>query len=93
MQDQSGQTMFGELKIVVKTVLMNNMNKKRPFGRPKQWWLDVVKKKYNGSETRVEEISIGSKGPYSVRTRKKIYENGEIQYKQSHFGFTIYNIM
>lgn len=28
----------------VKTVLVNNINKKRPRGRPKQRWLNIVKR-------------------------------------------------
>lgn len=31
-------------KSIVKTVLVNNLNGKRPRGRPKQRWLDVVKR-------------------------------------------------
>jgi hypothetical protein len=40
--------------IIIKMVLVNKLNKKRPRGRPKQRWLDIIQKRYAGSETRLE---------------------------------------
>lgn len=48
---------------IVKTVLVNNLNRKIPRGRPRQRWLDVVKRDHRSS-----------KGPkWSIMLKKYIY--------------------